>query len=56
MTMEAQILYYTLRMAVRPGVTGWAQIKSGYAVSQEDVTEKIVTICITLKTDPCGSI
>jgi len=40
-TMEAQIPYYTLRMAVRPGVTGWAQIKSGYAVSQEDVTEKI---------------
>jgi exopolysaccharide biosynthesis polyprenyl glycosylphosphotransferase len=39
--MEAQIPYYTLRMAVRPGVTGWAQIKSGYAVSQEDVTEKI---------------
>jgi exopolysaccharide biosynthesis polyprenyl glycosylphosphotransferase len=40
-TMEAQIPYYTLRMTVRPGVTGWAQIKSGYAVSQEDVTEKI---------------
>jgi exopolysaccharide biosynthesis polyprenyl glycosylphosphotransferase len=40
-TMEEQIPYFALRMSVRPGVTGWAQIKSGYAVSQEDVTEKI---------------
>jgi exopolysaccharide biosynthesis polyprenyl glycosylphosphotransferase len=40
-TMAAQIPYYTLRMAVRPGITGWAQVKHGYAVSQEDVTEKI---------------
>lgn len=39
--MERQIPYYALRMAVRPGVTGWAQIKQGYAVSQEEVTEKI---------------
>jgi exopolysaccharide biosynthesis polyprenyl glycosylphosphotransferase len=39
-TMEEQIPYYTLRMTVRPGVTGWAQIKHGYAVSQENVTEK----------------
>jgi hypothetical protein len=39
-TMEEQIPYYLLRMTVRPGVTGWAQIKHGYAVSQEDVTEK----------------
>lgn len=39
--MTKQIPYYALRMAVRPGVTGWAQVKYGYAVSQEDVTEKI---------------
>lgn len=39
--MEEQIPYYALRMAVRPGVTGWAQVKYRYAVSQEDVTEKI---------------
>jgi len=39
--MEEQIPYYALRMAVRPGVTGWAQVKYGYAVSQEDVTEKL---------------
>lgn len=40
-TMEEHIPYYSLRMAVRPGVTGWAQVRYGYAVSQEDVTEKI---------------
>lgn len=39
--MEERIPYYALRMAVRPGMTGWAQVKNGYAVSQEDVTEKI---------------
>lgn len=40
-TMEEHIPYYALRMSIRPGVTGWAQIKYGYAVNQEDVTEKI---------------
>jgi lipopolysaccharide/colanic/teichoic acid biosynthesis glycosyltransferase len=40
-TMQERIPYYSLRMSVRPGVTGWAQVKHGYAVSQEDVTEKI---------------
>ena len=40
-TMEEEIPYYMLRMAVRPGMSGWAQIKQGYAISQEEVTEKI---------------
>jgi lipopolysaccharide/colanic/teichoic acid biosynthesis glycosyltransferase len=40
-TMTAQISYYALRMAVRPGITGWAQVKHGYAVSQEEVAEKL---------------
>jgi|SRR5882724_414267 len=40
-TMSEQIPYYFLRSRVRPGITGWAQIKFGYAVSQEDVTEKL---------------
>jgi lipopolysaccharide/colanic/teichoic acid biosynthesis glycosyltransferase len=39
--MEEHIPYYALRMSVRPGVTGWAQVKYGYAMNQEDVTEKI---------------
>jgi exopolysaccharide biosynthesis polyprenyl glycosylphosphotransferase len=40
-TMQAQIPYYAIRNAVRPGLTGWAQIKQGYAVSREDVMEKM---------------
>jgi len=40
-TMAAQIPYYSLRTAIRPGITGWAQVRHGYAVSQEDVTEKL---------------
>jgi exopolysaccharide biosynthesis polyprenyl glycosylphosphotransferase len=39
--MLTQIPYYALRMTVRPGMTGWAQVRYGYAVSQEDVTEKL---------------
>jgi exopolysaccharide biosynthesis polyprenyl glycosylphosphotransferase len=40
-TMIEQIPYYSLRMVVRPGITGWAQVRHGYSVSQEDVTEKM---------------
>jgi lipopolysaccharide/colanic/teichoic acid biosynthesis glycosyltransferase len=40
-TMTKEIPYYSLRMAVRPGITGWAQVRHGYSVSQEDVTEKM---------------
>ena len=39
--MSDRIPYYSLRCAIRPGVTGWAQIRHGYSVSLEDVTEKI---------------
>jgi exopolysaccharide biosynthesis polyprenyl glycosylphosphotransferase len=40
-TMSEQIPYYSLRHVVRPGLTGWAQIRHGYSVSLEQVTEKI---------------
>ena len=39
--MSERIPYYSLRCTIRPGVTGWAQIRHGYSVSLEDVTEKI---------------
>jgi len=35
------IPYYTLRSVVRPGVTGWAQVRYGYANSLEEETEKM---------------
>jgi exopolysaccharide biosynthesis polyprenyl glycosylphosphotransferase len=40
-TMTEHIPYYFLRNVVRPGLTGWAQIRNGYAVGQEEVTEKM---------------
>ncbi len=40
-TMGKLIPYYSLRTMIRPGITGWAQIRHGYALSQDDVTEKI---------------
>ena len=40
-TMVEEIPYYALRHVVRPGVTGWAQVRHGYSVSREDVTEKV---------------
>ncbi|HET6465058.1 MAG TPA: sugar transferase, partial [Nitrospiria bacterium] len=35
------IPYYSLRSAVRPGITGWAQIRYGYANDLEEEIEKI---------------
>lgn len=39
--MAEEIPYYSLRHRVRPGVTGWAQVRYGYSVTREDVTEKM---------------
>ncbi len=33
--------YYALRSGVRPGVTGWAQVRYGYANNLEEETEKM---------------
>jgi lipopolysaccharide/colanic/teichoic acid biosynthesis glycosyltransferase len=35
------IPYYTVRAGVRPGVTGWAQIRYGYANNLVEETEKM---------------
>jgi exopolysaccharide biosynthesis polyprenyl glycosylphosphotransferase len=35
------IPYYSLRCAVRPGITGWAQIRHGYANDLDEETEKM---------------
>ncbi len=35
------IPFYPLRCAIRPGITGWAQIKYGYANNLEEETEKM---------------
>jgi lipopolysaccharide/colanic/teichoic acid biosynthesis glycosyltransferase len=37
----AQIPHYALRTLVRPGVTGWAQVRFGYANNLAEETEKM---------------
>ncbi|HEU4370464.1 MAG TPA: sugar transferase [Methylomirabilota bacterium] len=40
-TFEGVIPFYNLRHEVRPGLTGWAQVKAGYSMSTEEVTRKL---------------
>lgn len=39
--LASQIPYYHTRHVVRPGVTGWAQVKYRYGASVEDAREKL---------------
>ncbi len=39
--LKGEVRYYTRRLLVRPGITGWAQVKHRYDTSLEDVKEKI---------------
>ena len=39
--LEAGIPFYGIRHAVRPGITGWAQVKYGYGASVEDALKKL---------------
>ncbi len=39
--LERQIPYYRSRLAVRPGLTGWAQVNFGYGNSVEDSVVKL---------------
>jgi exopolysaccharide biosynthesis polyprenyl glycosylphosphotransferase len=39
-SMTEEIPYYAFRHIVRPGITGWAQIRYSYSVTLEEVTEK----------------
>jgi exopolysaccharide biosynthesis polyprenyl glycosylphosphotransferase len=38
---EKLIPYYTERLAVRPGITGWAQVKYPYAATLEETKQKL---------------
>lgn len=38
---EREIPFYRYRHILRPGVTGWAQVKQGHVTSVEDVKEKL---------------
>ena len=39
--LKQEVRYYSRRLLVRPGITGWAQVKHRYDRSLEDVKEKI---------------
>ena len=40
-TFMEHIAYYGLRSTVRPGITGWAQVRYGYANNLDEETEKM---------------
>lgn len=40
-TLSQQIPYYTFRLAVPPGLTGWAQVNMGYARTLEEHKRKL---------------
>ena len=39
--LNAQVPYYTVRHSVKPGITGWAQVRYPYGSSIEDAVEKL---------------
>ena len=39
--LKEKLPFYDLRHLVRPGLTGWAQVKYGYAGSESDALEKL---------------
>jgi lipopolysaccharide/colanic/teichoic acid biosynthesis glycosyltransferase len=39
--LKEQIPFYILRFAVKPGITGWAQVKYPYGSTVEDAQEKL---------------
>jgi sugar transferase (PEP-CTERM system associated) len=39
--LRQKIPFYDLRISVRPGITGWAQIRYPYGASEEDALEKL---------------
>ncbi len=39
--LEKEIKYYGLRHSVKPGLTGWAQVRYSYGASKEDAMEKL---------------
>ena len=40
-TLTADLPFYDLRHLVRPGLTGWAQVKHGYAGDEKDALQKL---------------
>ncbi|GIX49609.1 MAG: glycosyl transferase [Candidatus Tectimicrobiota bacterium] len=39
--LQEKIPYYAQRLTVKPGITGWAQVRYGYGATLEDAVEKL---------------
>jgi sugar transferase (PEP-CTERM system associated) len=39
--LNAQLRYYQLRHSIKPGITGWAQVRYGYGASVADAIQKL---------------
>ena len=39
--LAKQVPYYTLRHSVKPGISGWAQVRYAYGASVDDSIEKL---------------
>jgi exopolysaccharide biosynthesis polyprenyl glycosylphosphotransferase len=39
--LEARIPHFRSRLLIKPGLTGWAQIKGGYAATTDEMTRKL---------------
>jgi len=39
--LQESIPFYSERHTVKPGVTGWAQLRYSYGATEEDATEKL---------------
>ncbi len=39
--LRSSLQFYDVRHLVRPGMTGWAQVKHGYAGDEQDSLEKL---------------